>query len=270
MSSESLFAAARYALYRPGHLEPSPLRGLSEVICPTPAQQIVFQEYVRAVTEHTARLQRLEQARQDQVQTWQLQPGVEALQGLRGVQFTAAVTTVAELGDLTRCEHPRQLMKYLGLIPSAYSGGERRRQGSITKAGNTHAWRALVEGAWAYRYPAKVSRHLQLRLEAPQSRTRHQLEGASTARQTLPTAERTGETRESSRGGYRQGTHRPYVGHRQRGPCDTLARPNRPGVEQHSIPSEGARPRCGVTLDGVKRPAGILAPRWRQAPDGPK
>jgi transposase len=99
------------------------------------------------------------------VQTWQLQPGVGALQGLRGEQFTAAVTTVAELGDLTRCEHPRQLMKYLGLIPSAYSGGERRRQGSITKAGNTHAWRALVEGAWAYRYPAKVSRHLQLRLE---------------------------------------------------------------------------------------------------------
>jgi transposase len=165
MSSDSLFAAARYALYRPGHLEPSPLRGLSEVICPTPAQQIDFQEYVRAVTEHTARLQRLEQARQDQVQTWQLQPGVEALQGLRGVQFTAAVTTVAELGDLTRCEHPRQLMKYLGLIPSAYSSGERRRQGSITKAGNTHARRALVEGAWAYRYPAKVSRHLQLRLE---------------------------------------------------------------------------------------------------------
>jgi transposase len=56
-------------------------------------------------------------------------------------------------------------MKFLGLIPSEYSSGERRQQGSITKAGNTHARRALVEGAWAYRYPAKVSRHLQLRLE---------------------------------------------------------------------------------------------------------
>src|SRR5262245_63450598 len=56
-------------------------------------------------------------------------------------------------------------MKFLGLVPSEYSTGERRRQGSITKAGNTHARRALVEGAWAYRYPAKVSRHLQLRLE---------------------------------------------------------------------------------------------------------
>jgi transposase len=76
-----------------------------------------------------------------------------------------AVTTVAELGDLTRFDHPKQLMTFLGLIPAAYSTGERRRQGSITNAGNTHARRALVEGAWAYRYPAKVSRHLQLRLE---------------------------------------------------------------------------------------------------------
>lgn len=144
---------------------PAHLRWLSEVVCPTPAQQIVFQEYVRAVTEHTERLGRLEQALHDQVQAWRLHPVVEALQALRGVQFTVAVTTVAELGDLTRFENPRQLMKFLGLIPSEYSSGERRRQGALTKAGNTHARRALVEGAWAYRYPAKVSRHLQLRLE---------------------------------------------------------------------------------------------------------
>jgi transposase len=138
---------------------------LADVVCATRAQQIVFQEYVRAVTEHTERLPRLEQALHDHVNTWRLQPVVEALQALRGVQFTVAVTLVAALGDLTRFENPRQLMKYLGLIPSEYSSGERRRQGSITKAGNTHARRALVEGAWAYRYPAKVSRHLQLRLE---------------------------------------------------------------------------------------------------------
>jgi len=144
---------------------PAHLRWLSEVVCPTPAQQIVFQEYVRAVTEHTERLQRLEQELQEHVKSWRLHPMVEALQALRGVQFTVAVTTVAELGDLTRFENPRQLMKYLGLIPSEYSTGERRRQGAITKAGNTHARRALVEGAWAYRDPAKVSRHLQLRLE---------------------------------------------------------------------------------------------------------
>jgi transposase len=144
---------------------PAHLRWLSEVVCPTPAQQIVFQEYVRAVHEQTERLQRLEQERQDHVKAWRLNPVVEALQALRGVQFTVAVTMVAEIGDLTRFDHPRELMKFLGLIPSEYSSGEQRRQGSITKAGNTHARRALVEGAWAYRYPAKVSRHLQLRLE---------------------------------------------------------------------------------------------------------
>src|SRR5919109_1326598 len=144
---------------------PAHLRWLAEVVCPTPAQQIVFQEYVRAVTEDRERLQRLEQELHEQVKSWRLQPVVEALQALRGVQFTVAVTTVAELGDLTRFDNPRQLLPYLGLTPSEYSRGARRQQGSIPKTGNTHARRALVEGAWAYRYPAKVSRHLQLRLE---------------------------------------------------------------------------------------------------------
>jgi transposase len=148
------------AIWNPAHL-----RWLSEVVCPTPAQQIVFQEYVRAVNEHTERLHRLEQELHEQVKSWRLHPVVDALQALRGVQFTAAVTTVAEIGDLTRFDTPRELMKFLGLIPSEYSSGDQRRQGSITKAGNTHARRVLVEGAWAYRYPAKVSRHLQLRLE---------------------------------------------------------------------------------------------------------
>jgi len=144
---------------------PAHLRWLSEVVCPTPAQPIVFQAYVRAVHEHTERLQRLAQERQDHVQAWRLHPVVEALQALRGVQFTVAVTMVSAMGELTRCDHPRALMKCLGLISSEYSSGAQRRQGSMTKAGNTHARRALVEGAWAYRYPAKVSRHLPRRLE---------------------------------------------------------------------------------------------------------
>src|ERR671937_1970159 len=148
----------RHDIRDPGRANWSPahLRWLSEVVCPTPAQHIVFQEYVRAVHELTARLQRLEQELQDHVKAWRLHPVVEALQALRGVQFTVAVTMVAEIGDLTRFGNPRELMKFLGLIPSEYSSGERRQQGAITKAGNTHARRALVEGAWAYRYPAKV------------------------------------------------------------------------------------------------------------------
>ena len=117
--------------------------------CPTPAQPIVFQEDVRAVSAQTERLQRLEAELQPLVQTWGWAPVVEAIQALRGVQFTAAVTQMAELGDLTRFANPKHLMSYLGLTPSEHSSGERRPQGAITKTGNSHARRVLVEGAWA-------------------------------------------------------------------------------------------------------------------------
>jgi len=128
---------------------PAHLRWLAEVGCPTPAQQIVFQEYVRAVSEHQERLQGLEAELSTLVKTWRWAPVVEAIQALRGVQFTVAVTRIADLGDLTRFANPKQLMSCLGLTPSEHSSGERRRQGAITKTGNSHARRALIEGAWA-------------------------------------------------------------------------------------------------------------------------
>ena len=117
------------------------LRWLANVVGPTPAQQSVVQEYLRAVSEQTERLQRLEAELQPLVQTWRWAPVVEAIQALRGGQFLAAVTLIAELGDLTRFETPRQLMSYLRLVPSEHSSGERRRQGSITKTGNSPALR---------------------------------------------------------------------------------------------------------------------------------
>jgi transposase len=141
------------------------LRWLARVVCPTPAQQIVFQEYVHAVTEQTERLGRLEVALQAAAKDWRLSPVVTATHALRGIEFTGAITLIAEVGDLTRFDTPRKLMSDLGLTPSEYSSGEHRRPGGITKAGTGHARRALVEGAWAYRYAAKVSRHLQLRLD---------------------------------------------------------------------------------------------------------
>jgi transposase len=143
---------------------PAHRRGLSAVVCPTPAQQIVFQEYGRAGTEQTARLKRLEQALNAQVQTWRFVPVGEALQALRGVQCTVAAPPVAELGDLPRFNHPSQLMHSLGLPPSEYSTGARRRQSGLPTAGNTPARRALIDGAWTSRSPANVSRPLQLRL----------------------------------------------------------------------------------------------------------
>jgi len=149
---------------------PAHLRWLAAVVCHTPAQQLVLQDYGRAVNEHTARLGRLEPALQDQAQSWRVHPVVAALQALRGVQRIVAVTPVAARGDLTRVDTPRPLMQCLGLLAAAYSSGERRRQGSLPTAGHTQARRALVEGAWAYRSPAYVSRHLPRRLE-PQPKT---------------------------------------------------------------------------------------------------
>jgi transposase len=84
---------------------------------------------------------------------------------LRAFDFVAAVTFVAELGDPRRFAHPTALMAYLGLVPSEFSSGNSRRQGSITKAGNQHARRMLVEAAWAYRHSPRVSRPVQVRQE---------------------------------------------------------------------------------------------------------
>jgi len=157
----------RHASRSTGRANGSPAhrRWRSEVVCPTPAQQIVLPDYVQTGTEQRERLGRLELELHAQVQTWRFAPVVEALQALRGVQGTVAVTTVAAWGDLTRFENPRQRMHSLGLTPAAYASGARRQQGSMTTTGHSHARRALVEGAWAYRYPATGSRHLPRRRE---------------------------------------------------------------------------------------------------------
>jgi len=145
---------------------PAHPRDLAKVVCPTAAQQIVVQESVRAVDEQVDRLHRLEAELLARAPAWRLYPVVQALQALRGVQWLVAITVVAELGDLTRFDSPRQLSAFVGLIPSEYSSGAARRQGAITKAGNGRARRALIEGAWAYRHPAKVSAHIQTRIDA--------------------------------------------------------------------------------------------------------
>ncbi len=141
------------------------LRWLSSLTLPHAAQQIAFQEYALMVTEAGERIHRLEGAMRDAIATWRFYPVVEALQALRGVALIAAATLVAEIGDIERFAHPRSLMAYLGLVPSEHSSGNQRHQGSITKAGNGHARRMLVECAWLYRFPAKVAPILQKRLE---------------------------------------------------------------------------------------------------------
>jgi transposase len=138
-------------------------RWLSSLTFEHSAQYPVLREYRQAIEGAEARLERLTRQVADVVSTWSMAPVVEAYQAMRGVAFLTAVTFVAEIGDVRRFETPRQLMAYLGLVPSERSTGQQVRRGSITKAGNPRARRVLVEGAWTYRYPARLSRLLQIR-----------------------------------------------------------------------------------------------------------
>lgn len=140
-------------------------RYLGEVSFAHPAQDIAYAEYRAAAREANDRVERLTLALREQAGGWRFAPVVTALMTLKGIDFVAAVTLVAELGDLARFAHPKELMSYLGLVPSEYSSGESRVQGRITKAGNGHVRRVLIESAWSYRYPPRMSRERVVRCE---------------------------------------------------------------------------------------------------------
>lgn len=127
------------------------------------AQDIAFVEYRQAVSEAQARVERSGGALAQELEGWRMRPLVQALMSLRGVDQLVATTLVAELGDFRRFAHPRELMGYLGLVPSEHTSGERRRLGAITKTGNSHARRVLIEAAWNYRFPPRVTGRLQKR-----------------------------------------------------------------------------------------------------------
>jgi transposase len=140
-------------------------RYLATVSFAHPSQDIAFAEYRQSVREGYERVERLTEALRTQTDHWRMKPLVAALSSLRGIDFVAAVTLAAEIGDFSRFAHPTDLMGFLGLVPSEYSTGDSRRQGDITKTGNGHARRVLVEAAWNYRFPARLSRVLQVRQE---------------------------------------------------------------------------------------------------------
>jgi transposase len=133
---------------------------LADIAMPHPAQQVALQEYIDAVHESLDRVDRLTDQIRQMAAGWRLAPMVKALQTARGVSLIVAVTVLSELGDLSRFKKPSQLMAYLGLIPSEHSSGPNIKKGGITKTGNGHARKALVEAAWAYRMQARVSRLL--------------------------------------------------------------------------------------------------------------
>jgi transposase len=126
---------------------------------------IVLEDYIAAVEAAEARRDRLTAQIEAMLPDWTLAPVVAALQTMRGMALVNAATLIAELGDLSRFANPRQLMAYLGLVPSEHSSGASVRRGGLTKAGNSAARRLLIEASWTYRFPARVSRELLLRQE---------------------------------------------------------------------------------------------------------
>lgn len=138
-------------------------RWLAEQVFPFPHQQYVFEEYKRRIHELEDRCERLEQVLAEAIDEWPLAPIIMALQALRGIKLIAAVTLVAEIGDLHRFDSPKQLMAWIGLVPAEYSSGKRIKRGEITRAGNAAARSMLIESAWHYRFPAREGRALRER-----------------------------------------------------------------------------------------------------------
>ena len=148
------------------------LRYLRELVLPHPALKAILEEYLQGIDAAFERVQRLEASMLALLDTWRLQPAVEALMTFRCFQRVAAMITVSELGDLHRFAHPRQLMTYLGLVSTEHSSGPRQHLGRISRCGNGHVRWLLTECAEHYALPPKISKELSRRQEGQPSHVR--------------------------------------------------------------------------------------------------
>lgn len=121
-------------------------------------QRIAFEEMLLALRQAQDRIERLEQAIRAAVPDWSLAEVVTALMAMRGMDLISATAFLAEIGDLSRFQTPRELMAYLGLVPSESSTGDTVQRGPITKAGNRRARRTLIECSWSYQHPPRVGK----------------------------------------------------------------------------------------------------------------
>ena len=138
---------------------------LEAIQMPDAHQQFALKEYIDAVRYYSSRLQGIEKQMYAAKSGWALEPIVDGLMAMRGVNLVTAMGIVSELGDLSRFSKPTQLMAYLGLVPSEHSSGNSRQQGGITKSGNGHVRRLLIESGWCYRFAARKSREIEQRAQ---------------------------------------------------------------------------------------------------------
>jgi transposase len=148
-----------------GHWTQAHYRWMEEVKFDHPVQQIVFQEYVDTVKTITKRINAFDKQIEGAASESVFWPVIQGLMALRGVNLLTATIIVAEIGDLRRFASAPQLMAYLGVVPSEHSSGSTQSRGGITKTGNGHVRRVLVEAAWSYRHPARKTAVLQRRAE---------------------------------------------------------------------------------------------------------
>jgi transposase len=141
------------------------LRWLDQQSFDDPNLQLAYENYRRVLERAEQHHEELRQQLESAVKQSSLAELHQELQALRGVQSLAATILVAELGELSRFSNPKLLMAFLGLVPSEHSSGAKRRQGAITKTGNGHARRLLLESAQAYSHPARLTTTIRLRGE---------------------------------------------------------------------------------------------------------
>jgi transposase len=128
-----------------------------------PAHQRIFKDYIKTVEDCSERVSRLTDDIGELFEETALAPLIKALQALRGVQLINATVLAAEVGDFARFATAPEFMAFVGLVPSEHSSGEKRRQGGITRCGNGHLRRTLIEAAWHYRHRPNIGQHLRKR-----------------------------------------------------------------------------------------------------------
>jgi len=148
------------------------MRYLRELVLPHPAMKTILEEYLQGIDAAHNRIERIEASMLTLLENWRLKPAVQALMAFRGFQLVASMITVSELGDIHRFEHPRQLMTYLGLVPTESSSGPHQRLGSISRCGNSHQRWLLTECAEHYAIPPKISKELSRRQEGQSEATK--------------------------------------------------------------------------------------------------
>src|SRR4249920_3179552 len=209
----------RHGLISPyGHWTKMHRRWLGELTFAHPAQHLAHEEMLQRIKRAEALCDRLKQAIAELVPQWSLAPVVLAIQALRGVSLVVAAVIVAEVGSFGRFDNPRQLMAYLGLNPSEHSSGATIRRGPITKTGNALARTCLVEAAWTYRFPARVTQIIRDRMkDLPEPIRNVAWKGASPALGAISQAHGGRQAGAQGRCSDRARAGRLHLGHRPNG-----------------------------------------------------